>query len=144
MAKSDKTKLLAKIESFLTTRSLSDGGWAPVSKEDFDSLDEIFSELIDAKWGADPDGDRPINFKLIDRTRFEPDHFDLYPYIPLMGSKRYELGPKKLRQTMLDYIETAAGNVEEASNRLRTATKLLRMDRQDEETQEIQDRQRGK
>lgn len=68
------------IDEFLAVRRESDGGYAPVTEKDLEQLDTIIYKLIGMKWAMDPDGDLPIDFKIIDRTRFEPMHYDPVPY----------------------------------------------------------------
>jgi hypothetical protein len=111
-----KLALLDKITRFiLNTRVSLDGGWAPVTKVEFETLNGIIQALIDVKWGPDADGDRPINYKLIDRTRFESDHFFLLPYLSRAT------GHKEL----LNYISYAATNSGIAQDRLSRAIKVL-------------------
>lgn len=68
------------IDEFLAVRRESDGGYAPVTEMDLEQLDTIIYKLIGMKWAIDPDGDLPIDFKIIDRTRFEPLHYEPVPY----------------------------------------------------------------
>lgn len=78
------------IEQFLKERRHSTGGWAPVTDEDMDQLHTVIHTLIAAKWGADPDGDRPINYILIDRTKYRPMHFVPLPYGRKAGKREEE------------------------------------------------------
>ena len=73
-------KLRTMIDTFLSERRESDGGWAPVEPQDMEQLTEILHALIAAKWGADPDGDRPVEHVLVDRTRYEGNYFFNLPY----------------------------------------------------------------
>lgn len=57
--------LQAKIETFLSTRRESDGGWAKITSDDVRLLDEIVYNLIEAKCEPDSDGDFPIRFYLV-------------------------------------------------------------------------------
>ena len=69
-------KLGNMIDTFLSQRRESDdGGWAPVTPDDMKQLDGILWALIEAKWGKDPDGDRPVEYTLVDRTRYERNCF---------------------------------------------------------------------
>lgn len=79
-------KLQEKIDAFLTTKRKTSGGYAPVTGKDLDQLLGIIQYLFEAKWERDPDGDLPLEFKLIDRTRFEPMHFMPVPYMGLKSS----------------------------------------------------------
>lgn len=113
-------KLQTLIELFLSERRESDGGWAPVTKKDFDCLVAILGTLIAEKWAPDPDGDRPINYKLIDRTRFEPEHYFSLPYL-----HNIEKDPV----AMEEYIDLAATNVKIALERLDLVLKMRRWER---------------
>lgn len=73
-------KMIKMIDEFLEETRKSRGGWAPVEPQDEEQLDEIIDALVNAKWSADPDGDRPMRWKLIDRTKYEPMHFQPVEY----------------------------------------------------------------
>ena len=73
-------KLNARIESFLGKKSKSQGGFAPVGEKDLEELSEILRGLIKAKYEEDPDGDLPVSYELIDRTRFENTHWCRIPH----------------------------------------------------------------
>lgn len=64
-------KLNQKIEAFLAQKSVSEGGFAPVDKQDAAAIADILRALIAAKYEKDPDGDLPISFQIVDRTRHE-------------------------------------------------------------------------
>lgn len=68
------------IDKFCEVQSLSTGGYAPVAEGDIDKLHRIINAIIEAKYGPDPDGDTPIDFRLIDRTNFRPMHYFNVPY----------------------------------------------------------------
>jgi acyl-CoA-binding protein len=66
------SSLLDRITAFLATPSPSqDGGYALVDEADMGQLADILRELIAAKYEADVDGDRPVSFQLVDRTRYQ-------------------------------------------------------------------------
>ena len=73
-------KLQKAIDQFLAERREGDGGYAPVTNEDVASLHRILSLLVEAKFEADPDGDRPIDWNIIDRTKYWPMHFTQVGY----------------------------------------------------------------
>lgn len=75
-----RRSLANRIEKFLRERRHSDGGYAPVTESDFKQLDAILYQLIELKFARDPDGDLPINYKLINRNIFQPDHYWLVRY----------------------------------------------------------------
>ena len=80
MSSRERSALDKRINEFLTDRRMGDGGWAPVTERDLNQLCAIIDWLIKMKWETDPDGDFPINWKVIDRTRFEPMHYHPVPY----------------------------------------------------------------
>lgn len=69
-------EIIEMLEDFLEHREPSvNNGFALVSKEDFDTFVGIVYEIINAKWEPDPDGDFPINARIINR------HFkEVIPY----------------------------------------------------------------
>ena len=77
-----RPKLDKAIDLYLKKRSYSGGGWAPVEEEELIQLVEIIDLLICSKYSPDPDGDRPINFMVIDRTSCEPLNFQALPHAP--------------------------------------------------------------
>lgn len=62
------------IEEFLKIKSCSDGGYAPVGLNDIVLLRNILKSILDLKYERDADGDLPVGFILIDKTkeRFPP------------------------------------------------------------------------
>jgi hypothetical protein len=83
-------ELSQRIKTFLKERRESDGGWAPVTDEDMEQFHAVIYALIEAKWGADPDGDRPIDYILIDRTKYRPMDFFPLPYGHRTGKREEE------------------------------------------------------
>jgi hypothetical protein len=77
-----KAALQAKIAAFLEKRTPAGdgGGWATVRPEEVEELHAIMAAIVALKYQGDADGDLPINWVLIDRTRFEPLHFAPVPY----------------------------------------------------------------
>ena len=74
------TEINRMIQEFLKDTHHSDGGWAPVEPQDMEQLHSILQALIAAKWDADPDGDRPVEYTLVDRNRYEGNRFFDLPY----------------------------------------------------------------
>lgn len=73
-------KVRKAIQDLLEERRESDGGYAAVTDEDMTRFHEVMDAIIQAKWGSDPDGDRPINYILIDRTKYWPMRYSPVPY----------------------------------------------------------------
>lgn len=102
-------KVLKKIEAFLNERRTSKGGWAPVTDKDMEQLHAVMYALTEAKWGPDEDGDRPLNYILIDRTKFWPMSYRpiLYAHDDCPPEERVEA----LRQLMSN-IQISAKDVD--------------------------------
>ncbi len=60
---------------FLKDKRDSDGGWAEVTEIDMLLLNGIVEQLIAEKFQEDPDGDLPVEYKLINRTTHQRMHF---------------------------------------------------------------------
>ena len=75
-------ELVRLIQAFLSERRHSDDcGWATVEQQDLNQLECILYALIEAKWDADTDGDYPIEYVLVDRTKYVRDNFFSIPYV---------------------------------------------------------------
>ena len=68
------------IAAFLAERRESDGGYAPVTRDDIRQLYDIIYKLIELKWENDPDGDGPMSAKLIDHTKGHMSYFQPIPH----------------------------------------------------------------
>lgn len=93
MTQPTKKTVLARIDQFLKGYKRTDGGYAPVDPVEVEQLHEIVRGLINLKYEADPDGDRPIEVILTDRTRFERPlvlHVQ-YAHKPADGKSELEL-----------------------------------------------------
>lgn len=77
--------LAKKIESFIAIRSKSEGGYSPVSNKDIQDLSSILQSLIEAKYEEDPDGDLPISYQLIDRTKYQTSPYSPMPHTHRLG-----------------------------------------------------------
>ena len=76
-----KQQLTDKINAFLSERRESpDGGWARITTQDCLDLSEIIHLLVILKCEPDPDGDRPINWNIVNRRMFEPQFWNDVPY----------------------------------------------------------------
>jgi hypothetical protein len=69
-----------RIDKFLVERRRSTGGWAEVRPEDITALHKILDMLLERKFEKDPDGDLPIEYCIVDRTRFERLSYEATPY----------------------------------------------------------------
>jgi hypothetical protein len=121
MRKTERKALAGLIDRFLAERRESDGGYAPVTESDLNKLYAIISRLVRMKWGMDPDGDRPIEWKLIDRTRFERMHYVPIPY-----------EHKAKGEAVFDRLHFVALNASIANRDLDTTLKLLEFHRRAE------------
>ena len=117
MTKRQRETLDKLIDSFLAEKRVSGGGFALVTEQDYDQLNEIIDTLVALKWSPDPDGDRPINWKLIDRTKFEPMHYFPVPYEHKMQDIHEQNGR----------LDTLLSNVSLATEALNTTLKIMRL-----------------
>lgn len=119
-------RLLALVEAYAEDVSFSapGGGWATVAENDIQKLGEIVRDLIACKYQTDADGDRPIDWQLIDRTKYEPSHFFPIPY-----THRAKTAAEYERA-----LDLAVGNVNVATSRLdvlhRCRRELLRREQE--------------
>ena len=118
MSKKRQEKLMEYIYGFLAEHRDSDGGWAPVTEQDLVQLDAIICLLIEAKWSPDTDGDRPISYRIVDRTREELPQALVLPLIR---------GAAGTEEAWDRYIDLAATNVSMAAQRLEMGIKLKQM-----------------
>lgn len=118
-----KNSLVIKLERFLRERRRSSGGYAEVRPKDMDGLYKIFRELIELKFEKDPDGDLPVEFKLVDRTRFEPMHFEVVPYLGIARCESLTLDQKQ------DILDTHMMNLSIAHDRLANAHRIMKHER---------------
>lgn len=72
--------IIKRITSFLSERKLSSGGWADVSDAEIIELSDIIQAIISAKWQEDADNSCPVEFNLVNRTKYERNHFFNIPY----------------------------------------------------------------
>jgi hypothetical protein len=73
--------LLLKVKQFAEGQSATlDGGWPVVTRDDMLKMSNIIQDMIALRFEVDCDGSLPVEYKLIDRTRFEPMHFQPLPY----------------------------------------------------------------
>lgn len=103
-----------KINKFLSEKKESYGGWAEVEDSDIVALKEIIHDLIDEKCSPDPDGDRPIEFILVNRRKEQSICFEPVPY--WWAHQDVDLN---------DCFEIIVGNLSIASNELLQFTKTF-------------------
>lgn len=113
------TDLTRKIEAFLANPSKSEGGYAPVARDDLEQLAEILRDLVARKYEEDPDGDLPVSFELYDRTRYQRAYFSLIPHL---RDEDYN-DIKKLNEVM----RAAMNNVSVANGQLEQAGRMFDM-----------------
>ena len=89
----NRIQLNKKIDVFLKDKRESRGGWAEVMSEDMEQLDEIVGGLIDLKSQRDPDGDRTIEYALVNRREgFWPISPSTIPYDIEIRHTRWMMG----------------------------------------------------
>lgn len=103
---------------FLEHRRESRGGWAEITDEDVEALRKIIETLVEFKCEADPDQDRPIQFKLIDRRKYH-----LWMFRPVPFNKEFH---EHGEATMDEIVEACHTNLRIAFNQLDGALSLKR------------------
>jgi hypothetical protein len=68
------------VDQFLAKGRLSDGGFALFTHDDERLLNQLLCALDEAKFQRDPDGDTPLNWVIINRTKYQPHHYVRVPY----------------------------------------------------------------
>lgn len=107
-----RTDILEKINNFLDQPRKSQGGYAEITDEDVMALNQIIALLIQAKCESDPDGDYPIDWKLIDRRKCWPMHYSPVPYGHKAKNQQdleeifYRCALPNLRQAMVEVENT--------------------------------------
>ena len=109
-------KINKAIATFLAERRESDGGYAPIINNDLEQLYAIIRLLIVEKFQADPDGDRPIDVHLVDRTKYWPNS-----YLDVEYSHN-----AKTDDDMQHILETVLCNLNIALTSVQTTTSLIR------------------
>lgn len=76
-----KEKLLGLIESFLAVRKKGMGGsWPDVTEDEMNELWDILNHIILLKYEKDADGDLPVVYELVDRTKYHRLDYVPIPY----------------------------------------------------------------
>ena len=89
----NRIQLNEKIDVFLKDKRESRGGWAEVTLEDVEQLYGIVGDLIDLKSQRDPDGDRTIEYALVNRREgFWPVNPSMIPYDIEIRHARWMMG----------------------------------------------------
>ena len=116
--------LLKDVESFIERQSLCDenSGWPKVDAKDWVVLSLIIGRLIALKWQDDCDGDRPVEFKLRDRTKYESGWELALPYLHKAKTEAEE-------QEILSRAMTNAHSAMERLNRLFLGVEFQRQER---------------
>lgn len=96
----NREHLFSLITEWLDGYRESDCGWAAITPEDVNKLYSIVRRLIELKCRADPDGDRPIDIHLIDRTLHWPLQYRDVPY-------NHKAPDKDVLQALLDNAQVA-------------------------------------
>lgn len=126
--------LLIALEAFLCPQEKrkSTGGYAPVEDGDMNDLAQILRMLIERKWETDPDGDRPVDWELIDRTKYEP-----MPYRRQIPYRHHDEGldPIGKEELASEVLEACITNAQSAMQRLNTEARILQSHRLDRQKQ---------
>jgi hypothetical protein len=79
------------IDQFLANHRHSNGGWAEITEEDIDGLRSIINALVSRKCDKDPDGDYPIEVKIINRRTTNRLSFYPLPYYWVANTTDYDM-----------------------------------------------------
>jgi|SRR5271157_2030389 len=115
MRKYDLLNAQKAFENFLAHYRESHGAYATVYKEDEDRLILLLNALRKAKFETDPDGDYPIEFRVINRHNYERMNFLPQPYT-------YQA---KTTEDFVRCVEAAKANVNMATSHLDLALDAL-------------------
>ena len=129
--------LKKKIDEFLKHRRRSDGGWAKITTDDVTQLENIVRLLVMAKCSPDADGDRPIEFMIVNRRTHNSVSYSALPYHTWQRSDD-DLPPPV---TEAEIMDLAMLNLELASNDVHRLYRGIREERrvgcgQDKDTPE--------
>ena len=111
-----KPSLSNLIDEFISQRRESDGGWPEVSEKDMEMLEWILDALIDEKWEQDADGDYPVKWVLVDKTKHR---FPSYAPVPLFPR---EDATKEQRDEILRILNM---NLQISADSLDTAIRIF-------------------
>ena len=64
------SQLFELINNFITGRKVSQGGYAPVTKQEIHDINHIIEKLLELKYERDSDGALPITWAIVDRTKY--------------------------------------------------------------------------
>ena len=108
-----------RLQKFLAEFREPDGtGWAPVTEGDMELFHRLMQAIIEAKFGSDVDGDRPIDYILIDRTKYWPLHYMHIPY--------YRTAEDEGGSNLDDCLDTALANMSIAVEQVQQITRMKR------------------
>lgn len=113
------------LKAFCSVKRESDGGFAEVGNEDVNDLYDLIHTILEAKFEADPDGDLPINFKIIDRTKFEPLFYYPVPY-------RHKIKDSD-KEAQEELLKTLLGNLSMATKAVETHLQITQYSRRESE-----------
>jgi hypothetical protein len=85
------------------------GGWPKFEPVELTRLYDFFRKVIDAKYPRDGDRATPVEFTILDRTRFEPMH-----YMPVAYDHKPDANHADILETRLANLRIAIGAVDTA------------------------------
>ena len=122
--------LKKKIDDFLKPRRRSDGGgWAKITTDDVTQLEDIVQALIKAKCHPDDDGDRPIEFMIINRRTHHSMPYCALPYDAWIRGHHDDEDDLPQQPTDDEIMDLAMLNLELATNDVNRMYRLRRSER---------------
>lgn len=112
-------ELRQRIEDFLQERKSARANWPEVTDEEFFELQEIFSQITDAKFERDCDGDSVIDITVINRRKHRSN-----PFVP-MSHLNFE---RMTQEEKFHVLWQAQINLGIASDHLKTAVRMFEME----------------
>jgi hypothetical protein len=94
-----------KLDKFCANPSLSEGGFAPVADGDLNVLSNLIYTIIQSKY----EEDLPINFKLVDRTKYQYMHYEPIPYRHLAKTEKDR---EKIFDSLMFNLNIAYGEID--------------------------------
>lgn len=114
--------VMKKVAKFAEERRESDGGWAPVTEDDMDQLRYIIDALLLLKFAEAPTVICQSTTFLVDRTKYEPMHYEPLPY--------------KTEASFVERLNIAMMNAEIAQDRARQIVRLYIYDEREKQKKE--------
>lgn len=92
MRRTEIDEVVKLITDWAIDQKVSKGGYAPVELQEIHDLNYIILKLLELKYERDPDGDLPVDFELVDRTRHYNPFFNSFGQLEYPSNARNNEG----------------------------------------------------